>query len=139
MPRPSPPAQLIRPVFPPQPERLRPPETLSEGARQEFLRIVLCEKPAHFKASDLSLLVQYCEACALAEKAIDALRRDLPGPRWLATWQAATKVMQGLSMRLRLSPQSRMPHNPTRKPPERVSFYERMQIEGELDGPDRRD
>jgi len=131
--------QLLRPVLPPRPERLRPPETLSEGGRAEFLRIILSEKPEHFRASDLSLLVTYCEACALAEKAMDALRRDLPGPRWLALWQAATKVMQGLSMRLRLSPQSRQPNNPSRKPPERLSFYDRMQIEGELDGPERPD
>jgi hypothetical protein len=139
MPRPSPPAQLLRPVLPPRPERLRPPETLSEGARLEFLRIVCAERAEHFKPSDLPLVIQYAEACALAKKAVDALQRDLPGPRWLALWQAATKVMQGLSMRLRLSPQSRQPHNPSRKPPERLSFYDRMVLEGEADGSERPD
>jgi phage terminase small subunit len=119
------------------PERLRVPDELSPAARKEFLRVVTTEKPTHFTASDLSLLIQYCEACALAAKAMDALQRDLPGPRWLALWQAATKVMQGLSMRLRLSPQSRQPNNPSRKPVERLSFFERLQIEGELDGSQR--
>jgi hypothetical protein len=32
-------------------------------------------------------------------------------------------------LRLRLSPQSRMPNNPTRRPPERVSYYEREALE----------
>jgi phage terminase small subunit len=119
------------------PERLRVPDELSPAARKEFLRVVMTEKATHFTPSDMPLLCQYVEACALAAKAVDALQRDLPGPRWLALWQAATKVMQGLSMRLRLSPQSRQPNNPKR--PERLSFYDRMQIEGELDGPVRSD
>jgi phage terminase small subunit len=121
------------------PERLRPPEALSPAARREFLRVVMTEKPTHFTASDLSLLVQYCEACGLAERAIAHLQRDNAAPRWLTIWQAAVKAMKDLAMRLRISPQSRMPHNPSRKPPERLSFYDRMQIEGELDGPERRD
>ena len=137
MPRPSPPVQLPRSVVMPMPERLRVPDELSPAARKEFLRVVMTEKATHFTPSDMPLLCQYVEACALAAKAVDALQRDLPGPRWLALWQAATKVMQGLSMRLRLSPQSRQPNNPKR--PERLSFYDRMQIEGELDGPVRSD
>jgi len=47
------------------PKRLKPPATLSDLARKEFIRIVTAEPPAHFKPSDLSLLVQYCEAAAL--------------------------------------------------------------------------
>ena len=140
MPRHSPPVQLPRPVVMPMPERLRPPEVLSPAARQEFIRVVMAEKPAHFTPSDLSLLVQYCEACALAERSIAEVQRESPpSPRWLAAWREATRTMKDLAMRLRLSPQSRMPHNPSRKPPERASFYDRMVLEGECDGPERRD
>jgi hypothetical protein len=49
--------------------------------------------------------------------------------RWLRTWEKAVRAMSGLALRLRLSPQSRMPNNPTRRPPERVSYYEREALE----------
>jgi hypothetical protein len=49
-------------VTSPLPKRLKPPDTLSEGARAEFLRIVTAERADHFKPSDLPLLIQYCEA-----------------------------------------------------------------------------
>jgi phage terminase small subunit len=114
------------------------PDGLSPAARKEFLRVVMTEKATHFTASDLSLLVQYCEACALAERAIAHLQRNT-APRWLTTWQTAVKVMKDLAMRLRLSPQSRQPNNPSRKAPERLSFYDRMVLEGEADGPKRPD
>jgi phage terminase small subunit len=125
-------ADHLAPVVAGLPRRLKPPENLSDAARAEFLRIVTAERADHFRKSDLSLLVQYCEACALAEKAMDAIRRDLPGPRHLATWQAATKVMKDLALRLRLSPQSRQPTNPKRPEP-RLSYYEQMRLSGDLD------
>src|SRR5262249_47258821 len=112
------------------PQRLKPPDSLSAGAREEFLRIVSCEKPEHFRPSDVGMLVQYTEACALAAKSIDAIHRDLPGPRWLANWQVAVKVMKDLSLRLRLSPQSRQSNHHSR--PETstrpMSIYERMRL-----------
>jgi phage terminase small subunit len=137
MPRPSPPAQLLRPVVPPQPERLRPPETLSAGAKAEFVRIVLCEKPEHFRTSDLPLLTQYCESVALAARATVELQRDDAPARWLTLWEKANRNMVALAARLRLCPQSRQPNNPKR--PERTSFYDRMMLEGECDGPERPD
>jgi phage terminase small subunit len=118
---------LVVPI--PTSTRLHPPPGLSAGAKSEFLRIVTTEKPEHFKPSDQSLLVQYCEAASLAERAMKELQGDDAPERWLRAWEKAVRAMSGLALRLRLSPQSRMPNNPTRRPPERVSYYEREALE----------
>jgi phage terminase small subunit len=118
---------LVVPI--PTSTRLHPPSGLSEGAKAEFIRIVTTERPEHFKPSDQSLLVQYCEAASLADRAMKELQGDDAPERWLRTWEKAVRAMSGLALRLRLSPQSRMPNNPTRRPPERVSYYERQELE----------
>jgi hypothetical protein len=105
------------------PTRLRPPATLSPGARREFVRIVAAERATHFRPSDLALLCQYAEAAALAERAVRELRRADAKGSWLTRWEKATRVMVALSLRLRISPQARQPNNPKR--PERLSYYER--------------
>jgi phage terminase small subunit len=131
MPRPGP-AAYIRPVVGSLPQRLKPPDNLSAGARAVFLQVVTAERPEHFRQSDLALLIQYCEAAVLAERAIEKLQRDNAAPRWLDVWQAALKAMKDLAMRLRLSPQSRQPNNPTR--PQRMSYYQRAALaEGDGD------
>jgi hypothetical protein len=48
--------------------------------------------------------------------------------RWLTVWEKSARMMKDLALRLRLSPQSRQPNNPKR--PERVSYYEQMELEG---------
>jgi phage terminase small subunit len=108
------------------PKRLKPPAALSELACKEFKRIVAAEPAAHFKESDLSLLVQYCEAVAMAERAVQELQRDDAPVRWLTLWEKATRTMTALSMRLRISPQSRAPNTPKR---EKLSWYEKMALE----------
>ena len=115
-------------------KRLKPPEALSAGARFEFLRIICCEKPEHFRDSDLPLLCQYCESAALAARATQELQRDDAPARWLTVWEKANRNMVALSARLRLCPQSRQANNPKR--PEQASFYERMRLE-ERDGAQR--
>ena len=126
MPRPGSSA-YIRPITSALPQRLKPPEGLSEGAKAEFLRVVACEKPTHFTPSDLSLLVQYCEAAALAGRAIVRLQDDDADPRWLSTWSTAVTMMKNLATKLRLSPQSRQANNPTR--PQKLSYYQRAALE----------
>jgi phage terminase small subunit len=122
----------IRPVVSSFPKRLKPPSTLSEGARAEFLRIVMAEKPDHFTKSDLSMLCQFSEAAALAELAIkEALRESPPNGRWMAAWREATRTMKDLALRLRLSPQSRQHNNPKRPTP--ANYYEQMKLEEEQD------
>ena len=112
------------------PKRLKLPATLSELACKEFKRIVAAEPAAHFKESDLSLLVQYCEAVAMAERAVHELQRDDAPVRWLTLWEKATRTMTALSMRLRISPQSRAPNAPKR---EKLSAYERIALEKDDD------
>jgi phage terminase small subunit len=120
------PLNAIRPVAS-IPRRLQPPDGLSEGARAEFLRIVTAERPDHFRKSDLSLLIQYCEAAALAERAVRELQREDAKASWLTRWEKATRTMVALSARLRICPQSRQPNNPTR--PKATSYYDQMRLE----------
>src|SRR5262249_1813075 len=120
-------ASMAIPIVPGFSHRLTAPETLSEGARAEFARVVGAQKPAHFRLSDLGLLSQYCEAAALAERAIKEIGREGAGSKWLATWQVATKTMKDLAMRLRLCPQSRQPNNPSR-PQRPLSYYEMQEL-----------
>ena len=131
MPRKSAAAGMIATPRPSWSTRLRPPPTLSEPARNEFVRIVAAEGANHFRDSDLSLLVQYCEAVALAERAAKALQSDDAERVWLTRWDKATKVMESLAMRLRISPQSRAPNNPSRPagPAPVLSAYETMALE----------
>ena len=121
----------IGPVVSPLPKRLRVPDTLSESAKAEFLRIVTAERADHFKPSDMSLLVQYCEAAALAARAIRELQRDDAKAAWRTRWEKANSVLVALSARLRICPQARQPNNPKR--PEPTSYYEQMAMEGQLD------
>lgn len=122
----------IHPVVTGLPKRLKPPDTLSEGARAEFLRIVSTEKVDHFRKSDLSLLCAYCESAALAERAIrEAMLESPPNRRWLAAWREATRTLKDLSLRLRLSPQSRQGHNHggrARSTPRPMNIYDRMRL-----------
>jgi phage terminase small subunit len=116
---------VIRPQL--QPTRLIPPPTLSPAAREVFLSIVLAETATIFRESDLPLLSQYCEAAAMAERAITELQKPDAPVSWLARWEKAAKVMASFSVRLRLCPQARQPNNPKR--PETTSYYERMRLE----------
>ncbi|HEX9072974.1 MAG TPA: P27 family phage terminase small subunit [Pseudolabrys sp.] len=95
-----------------KPPRLEPPASLSEAERIIFTALVASCDARHFQASDLPLLVRYCEACALADLAAAELRRDgavVKGKAspWIVIQEKAVRAMVALSMRLRLSPQSR--------------------------------
>ena len=120
------PLNAIRPVAS-IPRRLQPPDSLSAGARAEFLRIVMAEKADHFRPSDMPLLTQYCESAALAARATLELQREDAPARWLTVWEKANRNMVALSARLRICPQSRQPNNPTRPKP--TSYYEQMALE----------
>ena len=93
--------------------RLRPPASLSDPERAIFVDLVESCQASHFRKSDLPLLVRYAEACALADLAAEHLRKDGPvifgkPSAWLTVQGQALKSMVALSMRLRLSPQSRL-------------------------------
>ena len=63
---------------------------------------------------------------------------DAGDAKAVVRWNAAVKAVVALSMRLRLSPQSRAPNNPTRpgsKSQRELSVYEKMALqEGDHDG-----
>jgi hypothetical protein len=92
--------------------RLEPPASLSEAERSVFIGLVTACDPDHFRASDLPLLVRYTESIVLGDQAALELRKGavVKGKTspWLAIQREAIKAMVALSIRLRLSPQSRI-------------------------------
>jgi hypothetical protein len=118
------------------PPRLLPPadlKTLDE--REVFLDIIAASKPDAFRPSDLPLLSAYVRSVVLERRSAAELAAG--DDKALARWEKATKAMVALSMRLRLSPQSRAPNNPSRpggKPERELSVYERMALEAGDDG-----
>ena len=93
------------------PDRLRPPDHLSADERRRFAEIVSTCDTRHFRPSDVTLLCRFVEADALAEKAAKELRKhpvtDGKPSAWLAVQEKSVRALTALSMRLRLSPQSR--------------------------------
>jgi hypothetical protein len=120
-----------------RPTRLCPPSSLSEPARIVFIDLINACKPTHFQKSDLPLLVRFAEAAALADEADVHMRSEGPvvagrvSP-WLTVSEKANRILLGLSLRLRISPQARQPNNPgkARGGPE-PSYYDTMQLESD--------
>jgi len=95
-----------------QSTRPSPPASLSEAERELFVAIVAGCDAGHFRQPDLPLLSRYCEAAVLAEQAALELRNGAvvdgkPSP-WIVIQEKCVRAMVSLSMRLRLSPQSRI-------------------------------
>ena len=111
------------------PVRLSSPADLTAPERAIFLDLVAASKPDAFRASDLPLLCAYCRAIALEVRSAQELAAG--DDKALVRWEKATKAMVALSMRLRLSPQSRQPNNPSRpsRPEPATSYYDRMALE----------
>ncbi len=75
-----------------------------------FTAIVAGCDANHFRQTDLPLLSRYCEAAILAEQAAlgnGAVLDGKPSP-WIVIQEKCVRAMVSLSMRLRLSPQSRI-------------------------------
>ncbi len=92
--------------------RPSPPAGLSKPEREMFATIVAGCDADHFRQTDLPLLSRYCEAAILAEQAALELRNGAvvngkPSP-WIVVQEKCVRAMVSLSMRLRLSPQSRV-------------------------------
>jgi phage terminase small subunit len=93
-------------------QKLLPPAFLSEPERELFASIVGGCDADHFRQTDLPLLSRYCEAAVLAENAALELRDGAvvdgkPSP-WIVVQEKCVRALVSLSMRLRLSPQSRL-------------------------------
>ena len=117
--------------------RLRPPPRLQGRAKEIFIATVTGCDPRHFRPADLPFLERFAESSALAEEAAAKLATEgvvvdgKPNP-WFAVHQAATKTMNSLALRLRLTPQSRSPRQP-KTIPQPTSFYETLELEADDD------
>jgi phage terminase small subunit len=93
-------------------QTILPPAFLSEPERELFASIVGGCDPDHFRQTDLPLLSRYCEAAILAEQAALELRNgaiaDGRASPWITIQEKCVRALVSLSMRLRLSPQSRL-------------------------------
>lgn len=112
MPRKSAAALTVVPVNVTGRARLRAPAGLSEAVREIFVELVTANDVGHFSRSDVPLLVEYATAIAQARRAAEGMEKEGPVVRgrsspWLVVQEKATRAMVALSMRLRLSPQSR--------------------------------
>jgi phage terminase small subunit len=122
------------------PRRLKPSARMQGRARNIFNETVNDCAIGHFRKSDRPLLERYAEAAVLAEQAADkmaargAVINDKPSP-WFSIYVSATKTMNNLALRLRISPQSRSPRAPkTLATPQ--SYYDTMELTPEESGND---
>jgi phage terminase small subunit len=113
---------------------------LSEGARRHFLDLIDALAPTHFRGEDITLLCAYCAAADMAETAAREMalpsgfvtNEGRPSP-WFAIYTGAVKTMGALSLRLRISPQSRVAKASKKQTPVPMSYYERERMRGRGD------
>ena len=103
-------------------QRLQPPDHLTERALQIWNHLLANSPRDQFRVTDGLLLARLCEAHDLAEQAAVQLATDgrvlngRPSP-WLVIQEKQIRAIVALSMRLRLSPQSRVdPRTLARQP-----------------------
>ncbi len=93
--------------------RVRPPAGLDRDVTALFRQLVGGCDPQHFMESDSPLLIEYCRAVLLAERAHRELQRkgpvlnSKPSP-WILVQEKSVRSMVALSLRLRVSPQARL-------------------------------
>ena|SRR5215831_19126638 len=126
--------------------RLRPPPTLSELEKKAFVALVASSAADMFTPADMDLLVSWCETSVLRQLAAREL--ELTGPvlpdgktsPWFAVHQQCVKTLNGLAIRLRLSPQGRNPTaRASKKQVRELSYYDVMALQEESsDGEDQR-
>jgi hypothetical protein len=106
-------------------DRLKPPASLSKSECAIFKQLVGAVDKKHFRESDLPLLCAYTRAIAIEQLAARQLSANPVDGKALALWEKATRALVALSMRLRLSPQSRMhPRTAASMPPARARPWE---------------
>ena len=96
-----------------KPSRLAPPDHLGTDERRRFAELVANCEAGHFRPTDAALLCRYVESDALGERAARELRDGGPvldgkASPWIVIQEKAIRAQVSLSMRLRLSPQSRL-------------------------------
>jgi phage terminase small subunit len=112
--------------------RLAPRSGLSPEVKLIWGELVASMPESHFRTTDAPLIEQYAQAIALARQAyanLDAEGSVVAGRAnpWLVVLEKAHRSSVALSMRLRLSPQSRMDRKAV-KDSGPLSAYERMRM-----------
>jgi hypothetical protein len=113
--------------------RISPPPDLPERVKRAFLEVVSSCPSSQFQQSDVELLCRWSESVVMAQEARTQLTATgMVGPdgkksAWVSIYQTAVRNQTLLAMRLRLSPQSRMPRAPkTQAKP--MSVYDEMTL-----------
>ena len=125
-------------------DRLKPPDSLGPAEKRVFWSLITQVPVTQFQPADLPLICRWCELTVVADRAAaematgNLVENGLPSP-WIAIHEKATKQLIALSLRLRLSPQSRMDKAPKTQAAKDLSYYDRMLLEGDDDDgdPDR--
>ena len=125
-------------------DRLKPPDSLGPAEKRVFWSLITQVPVTQFQPADLPLICRWCELTVVADRAAaematgNLVENGLPSP-WIAIHEKATKQLIALSLRLRLSPQSRMDKAPKTQAAKDLSYYDRMMLEGDDDDgdPDR--
>ena len=114
-------------------DRLKPRTSLPPEVKLIWGELVGAMSPDHFRPSDAPLIEQYCQSIALARGAYAHLTGEGPvvsgrANPWLVVLEKAHRSSVALSMRLRLSPQSRLDRKTVGVKPGGASAYEIMSM-----------
>jgi hypothetical protein len=93
-------ADIATPCPTGEPSRLTPPAGLLSAERTAFTELVASVHPAHFRQSDVGLVVSYIQATILAHK----LGRK---PDKAREWEVVVRAQASLAVKLRLAPSAR--------------------------------
>jgi phage terminase small subunit len=120
-----------------EPKGLRARSALSPEVKLLWTELVSSMPHSHFRDSDAPLIEQYCQAIALARQAYAHLNEEgsvVSGRAnaWLVVLEKAHRSSVALSMRLRLSPQSRLDRKAV-KDGGPVSAYQLMRMQQDDD------
>jgi hypothetical protein len=104
MPRKSPQELALVPNIDERRRRIETPRGMSPAESRLFSKIVSDCHPLHFHQGDALLLRSFVQACLLAELAFE---NAMESPEAIKDWQACTKTVASLALRLRLAPSAR--------------------------------
>src|SRR5262245_49907673 len=89
------------------PPRLSCPPEMAEGSPARLLFLRLAATCDHLEESDAPLLGLYCDAVALAQKAVAAMQAGTELRAWNEIHRSATRTAAALAAALKLSPRGR--------------------------------
>jgi hypothetical protein len=102
-------------------------------AREVFVGLIAAATPQHFAEIDKPLIALYARMVAQAEAASALIASDMTGasPALLEAQRQAVKGVHDLALRLRVSPQARLPKTNARTAQARpLSYYDEQRLKG---------